>query len=167
MKRIFSRNQESGRSMIEMVGVLAVTGLITAAAFVLIRTGMSSEKINTVSDEVDILASNIRVVVAGGHTCSLPATSEITSSDSGGINFAKALLKASSAITPFGGSSYYAVTRSGSGTCTATKKTDTGFKIYLVDIPATACSALDGMTYAGGTAACGTGGTTLTITYSE
>ena len=168
-KKIFSRKPESGRSMIEMVGVLAVTGLITAAAYVLIRTGMSSEKMNSLADEIDILVSNVRVVVAGGNTCSLPATSEIgtSSTNNGGAEFARALLKTTSAATRFGGSSYYAVTRSDDSKCSGSSKTDRGFKIHLVNMPSTVCTTINGLSYAGGTAVCLSNDTTVTITYSE
>ena len=36
--------QESGRSMIEMVGVLAIMGMLTAGAFVLISLGINRQK---------------------------------------------------------------------------------------------------------------------------
>ena len=52
-----SKKPESGRSMIEMVGVLAVMGLISAGAFVLLRSGMSSQKRNRIQDEIGNIAS--------------------------------------------------------------------------------------------------------------
>ena len=36
--------QESGRSMIEMVGVLAIMGMLTATAFALISLGINRQK---------------------------------------------------------------------------------------------------------------------------
>ena len=52
--------QESGRSMIEMVGVLAIMGMITAAAFVLISLGTNRQKQARVMDDVVTIVSGVR-----------------------------------------------------------------------------------------------------------
>ena len=52
--------QESGRSMIEMVGVLAIMGIITAGAFVLISTAISTQKRSRVTDDVAAIVSGVR-----------------------------------------------------------------------------------------------------------
>jgi len=51
---------ESGRSMVEMIGVLAVMGLITAAAFVFIQSNMASSKRSRASDEVGAIVTAVR-----------------------------------------------------------------------------------------------------------
>ena len=56
------KKQESGRSMIEMVGVLAVMGLITAAAFVLINSAMSSQRLSRVDDDVSGIVNGVRLL---------------------------------------------------------------------------------------------------------
>ena len=45
-------NQESGRSMIEMLGVLAIMGVITVGAIGMISTAMRTQKLTAVNDEV-------------------------------------------------------------------------------------------------------------------
>ena len=45
-------NQESGRSMIEMLGVLAIMGVITVGAIGMISTAMRTQKLTTVNDQV-------------------------------------------------------------------------------------------------------------------
>lgn len=60
-----TKKQESGRSMIEMVGVLAVMGLITAGAFVLITSAMSSQKISRVDDDVSAIVAGARLLYNG------------------------------------------------------------------------------------------------------
>ena len=67
MKNIKS---ESGRSMVEIVGVLAVMGLITAGAFVLISSGMATQKRNTVVDDVGNIVQVYRSVFAEGKSFS-------------------------------------------------------------------------------------------------
>ena len=52
--------QESGRSMIEMVGVLAIMGMLTAAAFVLISLGINRQKQSRVTDDVVTIVSGVR-----------------------------------------------------------------------------------------------------------
>ena len=57
-----NKKTESGRSMIEMVGVLAVMGLITAGAFVLISSAMSSQRISRVDDDVSAIVQGVRLL---------------------------------------------------------------------------------------------------------
>ena len=52
--------QESGRSMIEMVGVLAIMGMLTAGAFVLISLGINRQKQARVMDDVVTIVSGVR-----------------------------------------------------------------------------------------------------------
>ena len=51
---------ESGRSMIEMLGVLAIMGIITAGAFVLISTAINTQKRSRVTDDVTAIVSGVR-----------------------------------------------------------------------------------------------------------
>ena len=52
--------QESGRSMIEMVGVLAIMGMLTATAFALISLGINRQKQARVMDDVVTIVSGVR-----------------------------------------------------------------------------------------------------------
>ena len=52
--------QESGRSMIEMVGVLAIMGMLTATAFTLISLGINRQKQARVMDDVVTMVSGVR-----------------------------------------------------------------------------------------------------------
>ncbi len=52
--------QESGRSMIEMLGVLAIMGIITVAAIGMISTAMRTQKRNTVNEEVLQIVTGVR-----------------------------------------------------------------------------------------------------------
>lgn len=160
MKTIWK--QESGRSMVEMIGVLAIMGLVTAGAFVLIQSGLTSQKMARAADEVDVLASNARIMTAGSdYTCSLPATTATATTADGG-KLAKAILK-STAVTPLGGT--YAITRSDDTKCTSSVTTDTQFKIHLVGLSADDCVTMKSRAFSGGTTACS--GTTLSITYKK
>ena len=52
--------QESGRSMIEMMGVLAIMGVITVGAIVAISSAMNMQKHNEVNDEVLQMVTQVR-----------------------------------------------------------------------------------------------------------
>ncbi len=52
--------QESGRSMIEMMGVLAIMGVITVGAVAAISSAMNLQKRNTVNDEVLQMVTQVR-----------------------------------------------------------------------------------------------------------
>ena len=155
-KKLYKK-QQSGRSMVEMVGVLAIMGLVTAAAFVLITSGMSSQKINRVADEVDVLVSNARSMTAESeYTCSLPLNTEEGLEK--GKSLAKAILKTES--TPLGGQ--YAITHSTTGkTCDK----DTKFVIHITKMDSDACETLAARAWNNGTGSCDGGH--LSITFNK
>lgn len=154
------KKNESGRSMVEMVGVLAVAGLLTAAAFVLIHSGINNQKISQMRDEIDTLASNTRGLVAeSNNTCSLPLGTG-TGWQTLGKTLAKALLK-SEANNPYGG--YYSVVRTGKSTKCAD---ETSFMVYVIGLPVDVCTAMGEFAYSGnGNAVCDNG--LLKITYPK
>lgn len=53
---------QNGRSMIEMLGVLAIIGVLTVGGFSLITKANNSYRANTVIDEISGLASKVRIV---------------------------------------------------------------------------------------------------------
>lgn len=53
-------NQESGRSMIEMLGVLAIMGVITVGAVGMVSTAMRTQKRSVVNDDVIQIVSGVR-----------------------------------------------------------------------------------------------------------
>ncbi len=55
--------EESGRSMIEMIGVLAIMGIITAGAFALITTALHTQKRSRVTDDVTTIVSGVRTLL--------------------------------------------------------------------------------------------------------
>ncbi|MBP5215609.1 MAG: hypothetical protein J6039_03520 [Alphaproteobacteria bacterium] len=58
MKRV----SQSGRSMIEMLGVLAIVGILTVGGFSLVTKVNTSNQVNTVIDEISSLALKVRVI---------------------------------------------------------------------------------------------------------
>lgn len=56
-------NQESGRSMVEMLGVLAIMGIITVGAITMISAAMRNQKRSVVQDEVAQLVTGVRTLL--------------------------------------------------------------------------------------------------------
>ena len=158
------KKNESGRSLVEMVGVLALMGLITAAAFVVLQSGLGSQKRSRASDEIDIIASNVRAMVAQGDESkpfkSLP---ELNGGACGAENYedakslAQALLKSEKGATPFDKSSWYAV-----GSVDGTT-----FSVVLGGIPSDECQSVGSKAYSHGTGQCCEGGKIAVITFDE
>lgn len=131
-----TRKHESGRSMVEMVGVLAVMGLITAGAFVLMRSGMASQKRNRSQDEVANIVSTIRTLSAGSDTFSNLATDG--ASDAAGKTLLGNLRI--STATPFGEDSYYTIRYASA--------TPNRFTVKIKKLEATDCKALKASAWA-------------------
>lgn len=55
--------QEYGRSMIEMLGVLAIMGVITVGAIGMISTAMRTQKRTTINDEVVQMVTQVRTLL--------------------------------------------------------------------------------------------------------
>lgn len=62
---IHSNSAQSGRSIIEMLGVLAIIGVLTVGGIAGFSSAMSKYKITRITDEVQRMVTNIRSVYAG------------------------------------------------------------------------------------------------------
>jgi len=58
------KNSESGRSMIEILGVMALMALLTASAFILISSGMATQKRSEITDKVSDIVTGVRSLYA-------------------------------------------------------------------------------------------------------
>ena len=140
-----AKKHESGRSMIEMVGVLAIMGLITAAAFVLITSALRSQRLVRIDDDVSAIAAGVRLLYANQPSFSTVANT--TTVDGKTVNTALNLIGYGNVKTPF--NTAYNVAACGpmasTGTAAAATCTDggsTNFKIYFDADSAATCTAL-------------------------
>ena len=135
------QTQESGRSMIEMVGILALMGLLTAAAFVLVQSGMTAQKVSRTADDINTLITNVRAISAErGDFCGIPECSSYSTS---GANFAGAILDSENKVdTPVGGK--YSVCYSDCNTAW----------VYIYGLPVDDCEMMASRAYSGGIAQC-------------
>ncbi len=59
-----TRQPESGRSMLEIIGVLAIMAIMSAGAFVMIRNAMATQRRNTVMDDFSKIVTGVRTLFA-------------------------------------------------------------------------------------------------------
>jgi type II secretory pathway pseudopilin PulG len=146
-----NKKQQSGRSMIEMVGVLAVMGLITAGAFVLISSASSSSKRNRAVDDIMEIAAGVRSVYAEHDDFS------------GGIDGKILTAINKSDKGPYSGSTY----------SVAANTDTTKFDVKLTNVPAKDCNGLKIRGFKDATTACSvaatatTGTGTVTVTFDK
>lgn len=153
--KIQNNNPESGRSMIEMVGVIALMGLLSAAAFVLIQSGMKAQKISRTADEVSTLVGNVRALAAEKGDFSVLPNCDDDESDIG-VSLAAAILDSDNtdeAPASIGG--YYSV---------CATEAD-AFYVYVHDINMLDCETMESRSFSGGTANCT--GSVLKIKYEK
>lgn len=163
------KKQESGRSMVEMVGVLAVMGLITAGAFVLINSGLKTQKRSSATDEIDVIAANVRAMVAQSENKDTPYSGLPANCTGNTATTAKSLAAGllgsdnSTVTSAYGTGTTYAVCRGDNDGKT--------FAVALSGIKAGECQALATRSYSHGSGACATGTgnnpNVVTITFTE
>ena len=134
-----NKKQESGRSMIEMVGVLAVMGLITAGAFVLISSAMRSQKISRVDDDVSAIVAGTRLLYNSQENFS-------------GLNNTAIEALGFSGTNPFGGNYYISVNSSDK----------TKFDVFIGGLSQSECNTLKSRNWPGNNTAIA-GGTAVTL----
>ena len=61
----FIKNEQSGRSMVEMLGVLAIIGVLSVGGIAGYSKAMAKYKVSKTTDQISMLVSNIRTLFAG------------------------------------------------------------------------------------------------------
>ena len=64
MRNIY-KNEQSGRSMVEMLGVLAIIGVLSVGGIAGYSKAMTKFKINKSMDQISMLVANIRTLFSG------------------------------------------------------------------------------------------------------
>lgn len=140
------KNSESGRSVVELIGVLTIMGLITATAFILIRGGMASQRRSVVDDDVAQIVTGVRTLYADYDN--LPSNFDGT----------KTLSALSINVNaPYDGATY-----------DVSRKSGTVFVVKIKDLPERECVVLETKNWAeaiNNSATCSSN--TLTIEYNK
>ena len=117
-----NKHNQSGRSMIEMLGVLAIVGVLSAGGIAGYSMAMQSYKTNELIEKMHVIQTRVRTLYKNGNYTGLSNTTIINSGK----------LKAKDLENPFGGNLY--VARSGFGS--------DSFHIDAQNIPSEACVAI-------------------------
>ena len=138
------KNNENGRSMVEMLGVLAIIGVLSAGGLAGYSKAMFKHKLNTTMDQITMLVTNIRTMYgtqgnyvgldkgAAYDLGIIPAAMvEVTEADKD-----KNTPRAVTLTSPFKGNVDLVTFQADGST------DDTGFKLTYEDLPSEACIAL-------------------------
>ena len=134
------RNNENGRSMVEMLGVLAIIGVLSAGGLAGYSKAMFKHKLNSTMDQITMLVTNIRTMygtqgnyngLSGTAAYQLGIIPAVMTTDSG-----------ANLTNPFKGSVAITLTDATSGNAPASGADATGFTLTYSDLPAEACIAL-------------------------
>ena len=144
VRKFLADGVQCGRSMIEMLGVLAIIGVLSVAGIAGYSKAMTKWKINKAIDEVNTIVSNTKIIFANSKTITTPSGNnyfdpEVEEED---FEFMRNFIMPKETDTgvknkyggnmfqsPFGGEIY-------------ADPTDDGIIIYLSDLPREACIAL-------------------------
>jgi len=120
--KTYAKKNQNGRSMIEMLGVLAIVGVLSAGGIAGYSMAMQSYKTNQLIDKIQLIAARTRQVYKGNYVSGVSKANMISSGKLSENDF----------VNPFGGTLVLA--RSG------WDSTGTIFHIELGDLPAETCT---------------------------
>ena len=135
MKNIHT--QESGRSMIEMLGVLAIIGVLSVGGIAGYSQAMNKFKVSKTTDQIQTLVTNIRTLTASqknyalvGNATILQKMGALTDEMCSDTNCTNSKL-----LNPYGGKIVL-------GTLDTTTGAKKAFYVSYQDLPASACVSL-------------------------
>ena len=128
------RNNENGRSMVEMLGVLAIIGVLSAGGLAGYSKAMFKHKLNSTMDQITMLVTNIRT-----HYGNQGGYSTLSVAGARKLGAIPAVMGTSNTLTnPFKGS----VSLGNNAKTTATAAAGTAFTVTYSGLPTEACIAL-------------------------
>ncbi|MBR1914906.1 MAG: hypothetical protein IJ830_00495 [Alphaproteobacteria bacterium] len=134
------KNNQSGRSMVEMLGVLAIIGVLSAGGLAGYSKAMFKHKLNSTMDQITMLVTNIRTMYGTqGNYSGLSGASAIN------LGIVPAVMGSTSAglTNPFkGGVKIETVEIKTGASLTHNASAETGFSVKYSGLPKEACIAL-------------------------
>ena len=130
--------QESGRSMIEMLGVLAIIGVLSVGGIAGYSQAMNKFKVSKTIDQIQTMVQNIRTLYSGQKTYSMSTNTNALLKAAGVFNdeICPYGETCSVPMNPYGGSITVSSLQDDIG------RTDRAFYIAYDSLPNTACVAL-------------------------
>lgn len=130
------KNSESGRTLIEMIGVLAIMGVLSVGSVLGFSKMMSQQKINKAIEQVNVMASKISQI--GAQSGSYDGLNNKSASKFGAVpSMAKVTSDGSTLENPFGGSITIA-----SANLSSTNNDQQAYTIVYRGVPEEACIAM-------------------------
>lgn len=131
------RTNESGRSMIEMLGVLAIVGVLSVGGIAGYSKAMAKFKTNKVIDQINMMSTNIRTMYSSQRTYN--GLNNVLAAK---IGIAPAEMYNATSLTTLTGSSF-ALTNAFGGSVLVksaiTNAADDSYVIAMDEIPASSC----------------------------
>ena len=128
------RNNENGRSMVEMLGVLAIIGVLSAGGLAGYSKAMFKHKLNNTMEQITMLVTNIRTAY-----CSQRNYANMTEAKLVSLGVIPPVMGAAGSLTnPFKGG----VTIAPADAKDAAGDATTGFTIQYTKLPREACISL-------------------------
>ena len=159
MTKFLRNNEESGRSMVEMLGVLAIVGVLSIGGIAGYSKAMAKYKLNKTLDQVSMIITNVRTTFGNQYSYAGLDNSTAEKYDIVGNDLSHGTSGTSVALTnAFSGTVTIQALSDSTGTACATEVSDTTycpyFKISYTKIPDQACTEI-AMSDWGGSAASG------------
>lgn len=129
MTNIYKHSEESGRSMVEMLGVLAIVGVLSIGGITGYTKAMAKYKVNSTLDQISMLVTNIRSTF--GNQASYTGLTAATAIQYGIADRDLSHGTTSTLTNPFGGDVTITVEDGGAA-----------FTVTYEDIPETACVSI-------------------------
>lgn len=142
---MLDKKSESGRSMLEIIGVMGIMGLITAGAFVLIRSGRETQRRSAINDTVSSIVTGIRTLYADYD-------------DLSSLDGTKALSALSISTTGPNGVTYSVEKVTGN---------NKQFQVEITNLSDDDCTVLEAKAWSGSVDGASCSSTTLTIKYNK
>ncbi len=157
MTKFLRNNEESGRSMVEMLGVLAIVGVLSIGGIAGYSKAMAKYKLNKTLDQVSMIITNVRTTFGNQYSYAGLDNNTAVTYDIAGNDLSHGT--SNTLTNAFSGSVTISAASKSDGTgCTITGSADATycpyFKITYTKVPTQACTEI-AMSDWGGSAASG------------
>ena len=155
MTKFLRNNEESGRSMVEMLGVLAIVGVLSIGGIAGYSKAMAKYKLNKTLDQVSMIITNVRTTFGNQYSYAGLTNTTAVTYDIAGNDLSKGT--ASALTNAFSGDVTIQALKSGTSTDECGTEADAYcpyFKIVYAKLPKQACVEI-AMSDWGGSAASG------------
>ena len=136
-KEMIKSSQQSGRSMIEMLGVLAIIGVLSVGGIAGYSQAMAKFKVTKATDQIQTAVTNIRTLYASARNYGTINSAVLYNAGAIGDEVCQGTANCPNPLNTFGGGFFFAPT-----TGTTAGAVNKGFTINYTNLPSEACTKL-------------------------